>query len=958
MALPLLTTKLHMPPPQDSLVARPRLVEQLDGALQRGHRLVLASAPAGSGKTTVLSAWLAPRRAQTAWVSLDDGENDPIRFLSYVIAGLQRLDTEIPLEGGLPLGERSRQVLSSPQPLSFQAILIPLLNEIANLKSQVVLVLDDYHLIANPAIHQGIEFLLEHQPEQLLLVLASRADPPLALSRLRARRQVTELRVEDLRFRTDEVAALMNTVMGLDLPQEDIDALHTRTEGWIAGLQLAALSIQGRDDRHAIVQGFSGSHHYIVEYLTEEVLQGQPQEVQTFLMRTCLLERLCGPLCDAVRWGADDPDAALAGSTSTVDRDGQAMLAHLYRANLFVLPLDDQQSWYRYHRLFADILRARLERQATPGEIHDLYRRASAWHEQDGTVDEAIQYAVLAGDHDQAVRLIEQNAPAAARSEPHSLFAWVELIPESLVRRRPLLCIVRAWTLTFTGRFDEVEAWLEHAEQNMVGDPGQWLSASPGLASHVEQATTTSLARYVQGNIHAMRAFIADRDGQIATAVDLARRADALLPANDLGARVFVPYILGRSHLASGELEQAEDACVELERLGQASGNILTVALARCELAALRKIQGRLGEAEILYQGLLREEMQRGGRQIDAEAIMDIGYADLLREQNEPAGARQRAQNVLESLKADPWWGAPTNFALAYTTLARVLQAEGDLDGAFAVLEDAAQAHEEYNVFPAFQSEIDTCQVRLWLAGPDPSGGDEPGLDQALSWAGTVRERDEPGPDLLTWEEERMALARVLVARGKREPGQGYLVDVVALLGDLARRAESGGRLGRLIEIWIVQAMALQARGSQAEAVGLLQQALALAEPEGYLSVFLDEGPPMASLLQALAARGRTQDYVGRLLAAFRARQEGAPERIGGPPTAPTTPTQLIESLTGRELEVLALISQGYSNRQIAEALVVSVNTVKRHTSNLYGKLAVGSRTQAIACAQELGLLD
>jgi LuxR family maltose regulon positive regulatory protein len=902
-----LTTKLYIPPPRPTLVSRPRLLQKLDEGLHLGHRLTLVSAPAGSGKTTLLSDWLSDfglnatdDRAignrnskiqnRVAWLTLDEGDNVLVRFWTYAIAALQTVYPE--------LGRSASQALQSPQPPPIQGVLTSLLNELAAVTGKTILVLDDYHAITTPAIHEGLAFLLDHLPPSLHLVVATRADPPLPNTRLRARGQLTEVRIEDLRFTAEEAETFLNEVMELALLPEDVQTLEARTEGWAVGLQLAALSMQGRTDRHEFVQGFAGSHHYILEYLTEEVVRNQPEPVQQFLIQTSMLERLCGPLCEAV----------------TGERESAALLARLQRSNLFLIPLDDEHRWYRYHRLFADLLRNRLRQQSSPAQIAALYRRASEWHELHGSLDEAIQYALTAEDYERAVQLLEENAIALTASAPHQLMSWVEALPDEQARRRPILSISRAWSATFSGQFDAVWPWLQAAQQ-----------ALPPV-----HETPAFEAQYLLGNIAALHAFLAERSGNMAQAIEFARQAGELLPEADTAIRVFVPYVLGRAYRAEGELAKAEKACAELERFGQSSGNVLVIALARCELATLRKIQGRLSEAERLYREFLEAEEKHGGPQFGAEAIVDVGWCDLLYEQNRLDEAQQRAEHVLDSLTQDPWWGAPTDFELVYTTLARVAHTKGDRQEAHGILDRAEQARRQYDVFPGFRSQIDTCRVRLWLA--------EGNLGEAVTWVQQCQPGQGGSP--LTRELEQAVLARVWLAQGESD-------EALQLLAQLAERAEVGGRRGRLVEILALQALVHQVQGDADQALAVLEKSLSLAEPQGYVRLFVDEGPQMAKLLRQAVSRGIARGYARKLLAVLLESE---------PLSLPDTPS-LVEKLTRREIEVLQLIGQGYSNREIAAELVLSPNTVKRHTSNLYGKLGVNSRTQAIARARELNWL-
>jgi len=931
MTAPLLTTKLYMPPVRLESVSRPRLIQRLDDGLRQGCRLTLVSAPAGSGKTTLLSAWasllgsrnsgfglatantpaLRDQKSETrhhvAWLSLDDADNDPARFWTYLIAALQTAHPQ--------LGQSALKILQSTQ---FSAalpasILTSLLNEIATLTGRVVLVLDDYHVISTQAIHAGIAFLLQHQPQTLHLALATRADPPLPVVRLRARGQLTELRAADLRFTVDEAALFLNETMGLGLAAEDIQALESRTEGWIVGLQLAALSMQGRSDTRQFVRAFTGSHHFVLEYLAQEVLSRQPEAVRQFLMRTSILDRLCEPLCDAV----------------TGNRGSDAMLAYLQQGNLFIVPLDDERYWYRYHHLFADLLGHRLRKEISASEIAGLHRRASAWHEANGSVAEAVKHALFADEPERAANLIEQNlSRMTTGGELSTLLDRINELPEALIHSRPVLCIPRAWALVFAGQFDGVEPLLQAAERNLP----------PAGSEQPPQALAPDAGSVLRGNIATIRAFIADRTGDGSHAMELAQLADELLPPGDLMSRSLVPYILGRAYRTTGDLTRAARAASEMVRIGQAAGNEMTTVMGMCEQATLYKLRGQLRRAADLYRQAQQLKLEQGELNFVTWALVDVGLSDLLLEQNELAAARQRLERVVHNLEQMSWGGAPTDLVLAYTTLVGVLTAQGDLAGASAALQKAESARQRYNDFPGFKSVIASCQVGLWLARGE--------LDQAVRWSQRFTGGDDTAGALLTDELEQIALARVRIAEGKTKEAH-------SLLARLAEATAAGGRRGRHIQVLVLQALALDAQNDSIGALAALEKALSLAEPEGYVRVFVDGGQPMADLLRAALSQGLLPDYVSQLLAGFGMQDQGPKPAISPPPQ----PAALVEPLSERELEVLHLISAGHTNQEIAARLVVTLNTVKKHTSNIYGKLEVNSRTQAIARARELGLI-
>jgi len=948
-------------------VPRPRLVERLNEGL--GHKLVLVSAPAGYGKTTLLSAWIAQVReaqarsdrasVQVAWLSLDQEDDDATRFWAYLVAALQTAHPD--------LGQEALQFLGAPQRPPVQSVLTSLLNDAAVLSQTIVLVLDDYHVVTSQEIHNGIAFLLDHLPRQLHLVLATRADPPLPIHRLRARGHLTELRADDLRFTADEAIAFLNGAMGLGLLPEEAKALETRTEGWIVGLQLVALSLEGRADIHEFIAAFTGSHHYVLEYLSEEVLRRQPTQVQGFLLQTSILDRLCGPLCDAVLdWPANIGEVAAVPMAEGERRGaaggaGSAILEHLRRGNLFVTPLDDAHYWYRYHHLFADLLGNRLRQEMPQKHILELHRRASVWHAAHGLVREAVKHALSAQDYEQAAGLIERDLLVETTDLDVTVqMAWIQALPEDEVRSRPMLSITQAWGLFFAGKIDSVESWLQAAERRVQAAAEELPDGerSPGQAMPNE-----ALRRNVLGSAAALRAFIADRRGDVSRATKLARAADETLPPDDVMARSIVPYVLGRAHRLGGDLAQASQACAEMVRIGRAAGNVLTIAMGLCELASVRKIQGQLGQAADLYREALELASGRDNPQIPLVAVVDVGLSDLLLERNDLEAARQRAQQVVDNLEHMQLWGMPTDLALVYTTLARVLQAQGDDRSALDVLEQAKQAERRYVVLPEFGRLVDMCRVWVWLA--------QGSLPEALRWASSVsthRSRRGPGDvdehsPLLIRERTDITLARVLIAQGRTETDGSCFDEALQLLTRLASMAESGGRNGRLIEILVLQAKAHYLQGDVTRGLAALEKSFVLAEEQGYERVYLDEGKVNADLLRVGTARrvwssSCFADYASRLLQAHdsESNNQQPTTAIRDAPQV-NGPSPLVEPLTGREMEVLHLIAAGCSNQEIAQELVITLSTVKKHTGNIYGKLGVSSRTQAISRAHQLGLI-
>ncbi len=905
MAGPLLETKLHVPRWRRSLVARPRLSERLSRGAESA--LTLVSAPAGFGKTTLLAEWLAAALADgrsVAWLSLDQRDNDPALFWTYLVAAL---NTGAPAVGGGALA-----LLQPPQPPN-EAGLIALLNDLDAIPDDVVLVLDDYHVIDARDVQDGMAFLLEHLPPQVHLVIASRTDPPLPLARLRGRGELAEIRAVDLRFTPGEAAAYLNEVMGLALTAADVAALEGRTEGWIAALQLAALSMQGREDVTAFIDGFAGDDRYIVDYLAEEVLQRQPEHVQQFLLQTSILDRLSGPLCDAV----------------TGQDGGKAKLAALERGNLFLVPLDDRRRWYRYHQLFADVLQARL-RDEQPDDVPDLHRRASGWHEQNGEPSEAIRHALAAGDFGRAADLVELAIPAMLRSRQEAaVLGWLELLPDEVVRVRPVLSVGFAGALLAGGEYEGVEARLRDAEG--------WLDGAtdirPGSDAPAAEMVVVDDAEFrrLPAAIELYRAAQALVRGDGHGTVRHARRALELSPADDHLGRASAAALMGLASWASGDLEAGYSGYAECMAGLRRAGHIADTFGCAIALADIRRTQGRLGEAMRTYEQALQRASEQGGAVLRGTADMYVGMSEVHRERGDLPAATQQ---LLRSQDLGEHTGLPQNRYRWRVAMARIRQAEGDLDGALGLLDEAERLYVG-DFFPNVRP-VPALRARVRVAQGE--------LGEALGWA---REQGLSVDDDLSYlrEFEHITLARVLLARYQDERAERSVHEATRLLEGLLRAAEEGQRTGSVIEILVLQALARQARGDVPAALASLQRALTLAEPEGYVRIFADEGPPMASLLRAAAKQGIARNYVRRLLAAVNKTGDGTPVSQG-----------LTEPLSERELDVLRLLGTDLGGPEIARELVVSLNTVRTHTKNIYAKLGVNNRRAAVRRARELDL--
>ncbi|WP_433165410.1 LuxR C-terminal-related transcriptional regulator [Kribbella sp. CA-247076] len=842
-----LETKLYVPRPRAGVVPRPRLSKRL------GVRaaLTLISAPAGFGKTTLLTAF---GDQSVAWVSLDASDNDPTTFWTYVVAALRTVAPDV---GDLP---------ESSQPVPPAVLLTPLLNDLGAIPADVVLVLDDYHHIDAREIQDGMVFLLDHLPPNLRLVIAGRSDPLLPLARLRARGDLVELRAADLRFTPDEAATYLNETMGLRLTAGDVAALEARTEGWIAALQLAALSMQGRDDVTAFIDGFAGTDRFVVDYLVEEVVHRQSDDIQSFLLQTSILSRMNGSLCDAV--------------TGRVD--GKTALAELERGNLFLVPLDDRRQWYRYHHLFADVMHARLLDEH-PDQVPVLHRRASAWYEQYGELPAAIHHALAAEDFERAGDLVELAIPASRRDRQEAaMLGWFARLPDDVVRARPTLSIGYAGALMATGSVENVAALLENAAR----DPelGDWIAV--------------------------YRAALALIHGDTAATVAYGRQALELLPDDDQLGHGAATGLLGLASWAQGDLEAAHtaytDCMASLVRVGflpDALGCSIT-------LADLSITQGRLREAMRVYERALEL-----GTHLRGTADMYVGLSGLHRERNDlPLALEflQRSERLGEAM------GLPQNPWRSRVAMARIREAEGDLDQAVALLDDAERLY--FGDFSPEVRPVAAMRARVWIR--------QGKVDDVLAWA-----RELPSELSYLREFEHITFARALLAQGSVD--EGSVDEARELLERLLHEAETGGRMGTVIEILVLQALAR--RDDVPSALVPLERALALAAPEGYARIFVDEGPAMESLLKAAAKRGIAQSYISRLTG-FESR--GA------------------DPLSERELEVLRLLGSELGGPDIARELTVSLNTLRTHTKNIYLKLGVNNRRAAVRRAGELGLLS
>jgi LuxR family maltose regulon positive regulatory protein len=906
MTTSILATKLYIPPIRPELVSRPRLIERLNAGLHR--KLTLISAPAGFGKTTLLSAWINQclisntQSLRFAWLSLDEGDNDPARFLAYLVAALRTIEGNV--------GQGVLAALQSPGPVNIEPVLTTLLNEIADLPDNpstnsgrgLVLVLDDYHVIESQPIDKALTFTLDHLPPQMHLVMASRSDPSLPLSRLRAGGQMTEIRADDLRFTLDEITTFLDKVMGLTLSAENVAALETRTEGWIAGLQLAALSMQGlkrSSDVTDFVTRFTGSDRYIQDYLADEVLQQRPKGTKDFLLQTSILNRLSGPLCDAV----------------TGQKNSQAILEALEAANLFIVPLDNERRWYRYHHLFADLLRQRLQ-QSPPsvpfdklragfpagggderGGVAEYHIRASAWYEKNGLEIEALHHAAAANDVERAARLVEgEGMPLLFRGVVAPVLNWLESLPTTVLDARPSLWVTYASALLSAGQLASVEQKLQAAE------------------AALQAAEPDDKTRDLVGHIASMRATLAISQHQVETTIAQSRRALEYLHPDNLPVRTAATWNLGYAYQLWGDRAAASQAYTEALSISQASGNTIITILATIGLGNIQAAENQLHLAAQTYQ----RAMQLAGEHplpLTCEAC--LGLARLFYEWNDLDAAQRHGQQSVQLARQIE----TSDITIAGGVfLARLKLAQRDVAGAAAILDEARQFVRQHN-FTYRMPEVAEAQVLMLIQQGD------------LAAAAHLAQAHAPPT----------SQARVHLAKDDTSAA-------LAVLDPWRQQMEAKGWQDEILKVMVLQAVALHAHGEKDKTMQLLGDALALAEPGGFIRTFVDEGIPMAQLLLEAAARGMMPDYTGKLLAAFEAEEQKS-EGIS-PPSQP-----LVEPLSQRELEVLQLVAQGLSNREISERLFLALDTVKGHNRRIYGKLGVKNRTQAINKARALNIL-
>lgn len=875
MKTPILATKLYTPPTRPKAVQRHRLIERLnEGLLTDTGRLTLLSGSAGFGKTTLLSQWVSPCGRPAAWLSLDEGDNDPTYFWAGIVCSLQHITPN--------LGEGVLRLLSAPQRPSIESMLVILMNEITTSMRPFLLVLDDYHLIHREEIDQALTFMLEHLPPQMHLVIATRKDPRLPLARLRVRNQLTELRVSDLRFTLPEVSDFVHRTMGLDLTTSDVELLEARTEGWVTALQLAAISIHSHPDVSGFIRSFTGGHSHLLDYLVEEVLQHLPESTQAFLLQTSILDRLCGPLCEAV---ASDPYTR-----------GNELLVELDKANLFVIPLDHERHWYRYHHLFSEMLKQRLLQAYAPEAILELHKRASRWYEQQGLEIEAFHHAVAADDIADAARLLEGGGmPLHFRGGMNPALHWLNSLPSDVLAARPSLSVILASIFLMVGKLAEVEPQLEAAEASMAG------------------VELNDAGKDLIGHIASIRASLGVTQHHKDMILEQSNRAlEHLHPAN-LPVRTATQWTLGYAYQLQGDRRAAAQAYAEAITNSQAIGHtIITIS----SIVGMGSIQESDNQLELASASYHRAIELAGEPPYPIACEAHLGLARIHYEWNELEVAENHVQQSMSLAKHLE----PTDRPIACElVLARILIARRDLQGAAALLTKAdyiARQHKFEQQFP----EITRMQVHVML-------------HQGRLEAAAERARTLNLP---------LLQAKVYSATGDHPAA-------LAVLEAYGREVEAKGWEDERLRVMIAKTAALFDSGARSHALGLLDKALTLAEPARSIRSFLDEGDSMAKLLSEASGQGRMTPYISALLAAF--------ESECAVPKATQTVRPLIEPLTPRELTVLRLIAKGLSNQEISEQLFLALSTVKGYNQHIFGKLQVQRRTEAIARARELGLL-
>jgi ATP/maltotriose-dependent transcriptional regulator MalT len=893
----LLQTKLIIPPVPKNQVSRPRLI----GRLNEGATcaLTLVSASAGSGKTTLLSEWARHCDYPVAWISLDRRDNDPARFGSYLFEAL--------CAHGLDLPDYSTL---DPQDLEdiLVSALVTGINQMVVRQPKLALVLDDYHLIDNPAIHAALIFFIENLPAGARVILSTRVDPPFPLARLRGRGQLAEVRFDSLRFTSEEAAAFLSQRVEGRLEAQEVKVLIERTEGWVSGLQLAALSLQGSQDAHALIASFAGDHRYVLDYLVDEVFGQQPQEIQDFLLETSILEQLCGSLCSAV----------------TLQQEGQAMLEALESANLFLIPLDQNRHWYRYHHLFAEMLRDRLARRSPHG-LSELHLRAAAWYAQNGLPDDAIDHALSAGDLHYAATLIERFAEGFwMKSQVTSLLRWIRAVPLSARRSRSRLSLWESWTLLLTGEWEQVDFILDTVEEI--------LEDCKADGSDLED-------KELKGMLAAMRAFRLNISGSMDAAIRYANQALEALPKNNLNWHGAVAQILGDAYRLQGDVSSASRAYTHADATSRKARNVFSVLVSLRYQAEMQVQAGHLQMAESLFQKALRYAQQHEAEHLSAAGTVHISLGTLYYQKGEHERARRHLEEGLAACeRADHGIG----LVLANCALARLCQALGEDREAHRHL-DLAEQHAESHALKQLYWYPKSLRTLLYLNQAMNGGLNQARLRMVDYWAeqSNMKVKGRLGSLGL----QHLIYARLLVLQGMIK---GEYSAALNYLDAIIKAATLESKTEYQIVAWTLRARALHRLGDTTGSIQALIRALEAGEKEGFVQAFLDEGEEISKRLRELLVlmpQHPVAGFAARVLARFD-KQDAEPQRL------------LDKLFSPRELEVLHLMAEGCTNRQIANDLVVAESTVKTHLHHIYRKLKVGNRTQAIHRLQTMSLLN